>query len=370
MALNIILTGVLETNGRQRSVVRGKLLSVTPGGTFTGFSWFDETGRAVTIESNDVLRIFTLTGSTDSGTSTVRLQDSDGVIVEVVSLSNSRTFYADYSPSPISLAPGKNLGVLAAVWLPDQISGLWGWWDFSSADDRVESGSDITGWLDRSGNTRTLAAATVAGVNDLAATTIGGLNGLNTPGGLAAFQTDYTLNEIDTGHVLVGFVGKMPSSGTNSRFVSTRDDAGVSWEALALNVNNLYAGLAAAGTWPQWSIGSGNEFILVLRLDFASAVPNTQMILARADGDLTDDEGSYTGSVYSPGNDRLGLFAQPNDGGIVSPLTGGGLGEVTLARRGSAFTVADVQQLEGYLAHKWSLESLLPAGHPYKASPP
>jgi hypothetical protein len=28
------------------------------------------------------------------------------------------------------------------------------------------------------------------------------------------------------------------------------------------------------------------------------------------------------------------------------------------------------QKMEGYLAHKWSLQSLLPSGHPYKSSPP
>jgi len=50
-------------------------------------------------------------------------------------------------------------------------------------------------------------------------------------------------------------------------------------------------------------------------------------------------------------------------------------------RMAEFFTVADVpgtggtdisefQKAEGYLAHKWGIESVLPAGHPYKSSAP
>jgi hypothetical protein len=34
------------------------------------------------------------------------------------------------------------------------------------------------------------------------------------------------------------------------------------------------------------------------------------------------------------------------------------------------FTVAQRQQVEGYLAHKWAITASLPAGHPYKTTPP
>ena len=32
--------------------------------------------------------------------------------------------------------------------------------------------------------------------------------------------------------------------------------------------------------------------------------------------------------------------------------------------------ISYIERAEGYLAHKWGLESELPAGHPYKSSPP
>jgi len=35
-----------------------------------------------------------------------------------------------------------------------------------------------------------------------------------------------------------------------------------------------------------------------------------------------------------------------------------------------ALTTDERQKVEGYLAHKWGLESSLPGSHPYYASPP
>lgn len=36
----------------------------------------------------------------------------------------------------------------------------------------------------------------------------------------------------------------------------------------------------------------------------------------------------------------------------------------------NSLSTSDRQKLEGYCAHKWGIESKLPAGHPYKSSPP
>jgi hypothetical protein len=33
-------------------------------------------------------------------------------------------------------------------------------------------------------------------------------------------------------------------------------------------------------------------------------------------------------------------------------------------------STTDRQRLEGYLAHKWGLQANLPAGHPFKNTPP
>lgn len=44
------------------------------------------------------------------------------------------------------------------------------------------------------------------------------------------------------------------------------------------------------------------------------------------------------------------------------------LGEVVIVQ--ALLSTADIQKVEGYLAHKWGTEGALPAGHPYKATAP
>ena len=46
-------------------------------------------------------------------------------------------------------------------------------------------------------------------------------------------------------------------------------------------------------------------------------------------------------------------------------LSDGGLAEVLIQP-----SLADVERIEGYLAHEWGLTAVLPSGHPYKSSPP
>lgn len=46
----------------------------------------------------------------------------------------------------------------------------------------------------------------------------------------------------------------------------------------------------------------------------------------------------------------------------------GRIGEIILYS--TALSAADRHKVEGYLAHKWGLQSILPGGHPYASSPP
>lgn len=46
----------------------------------------------------------------------------------------------------------------------------------------------------------------------------------------------------------------------------------------------------------------------------------------------------------------------------------GDIGEIVVTQ--SILATSDRQKMEGYMAHKWGLESSLPGGHPYKSLPP
>ncbi len=59
-------------------------------------------------------------------------------------------------------------------------------------------------------------------------------------------------------------------------------------------------------------------------------------------------------------------------GDFVSPVSHASfdLWEVLVFRRGQELSVGQIDTVYGYLAHKWGLQSDLPAGHPYKVTAP
>jgi len=163
--------------------------------------------------------------------------------------------------------------------------------------------------------------------------------------------------ELDTDFLLVGMVAKMPASGTNDFFVSARDDAGIAWQISNPNSSILTAGVAGTGTFPSYTIGTSNAFILVARYDLRVsgttplATPGF-MVQSRLNGKLTDDRDANTISSYAPSNVRVGIGCQPASTIVSCPINAA-FGEVVIASRNTEFTVADVQRLEGYLAWKW-----------------
>lgn len=77
-------------------------------------------------------------------------------------------------------------------------------------------------------------------------------------------------------------------------------------------------------------------------------------------------------ALHSTGTNTVGWGSSPILGrsfsGTVYSYFPGEIAEVVAY--GSALSTADRQSLEGYLAHKWGIASVLPGDHPYKASPP
>lgn len=61
-------------------------------------------------------------------------------------------------------------------------------------------------------------------------------------------------------------------------------------------------------------------------------------------------------------NHTIGAFSS-----VTSPLNAS-VGEIIITQ--SALSITDRQKIEGYLAWKWGMQASLPAGHPYKLSPP
>ena len=74
-----------------------------------------------------------------------------------------------------------------------------------------------------------------------------------------------------------------------------------------------------------------------------------------------------TTNLWNGFNNRVEIGGSFNTGWSLSQLWQGGLCEVVIT---TTLSTADSERLEGYLAHKWVLTAELPAGHPYKTTPP
>ena len=259
-----------------------------------------------------------------------------------------------------SAAPTVDDPAAVSDWTPADITGLWSWHDWSTDNYRInDNKGSVSGWQDRSSNNHDLTLQTISlGSADMVATTINGVQAYGSTNGQQGWTVSKLSTELDTDFLLVGMVAKMPASGTNDFFVSTRDDAGIAWQISNANSSILTAGIAGTGTFPSYTIGTGNAFILVVRYDLrvsgtAPLATPGFMVKSRLNGDLTDDRDANTITSYAPSNVRVGIGCQPAAPNIVSCPINAAFGEVVIASRNTEFTVADVQRLEGYLAWKW-----------------
>ena len=83
----------------------------------------------------------------------------------------------------------------------------------------------------------------------------------------------------------------------------------------------------------------------------------------RLNGEVKSSGAFDTPGTTSDTNSRRASFGS----GLVTNIfnTSGQLAEMVVAT-----AMSDIEKIEGYIAHKWGLASLLPAGHPYKEQRP
>ena len=83
-------------------------------------------------------------------------------------------------------------------------------------------------------------------------------------------------------------------------------------------------------------------------------------------GANTSDTDINTSSPYSC--TAIGALFR-NGSAVMS--NGGRIGELVCgAKNSGSYATSDIEKVEGYMAHKWGLASLLPAGHTYKNAAP
>jgi hypothetical protein len=220
----------------------------------------------------------------------------------------------------------------------------------------LSNGATVSTWYDKSGNSNN-AAATVSGATFTAASQNG--NGYITfPTGKYFTTTNFVLSSNNTPTIFLvcqqtGYSGSGNSEiiyctvGTPYPFY-TLDILGNLGNKI-LNVN-MYSNAGQSGSI---SIATPTLVSIV-----GSGSPSYNVTLW---GNGTSNV-TFTGSSTNPTSVSMGLYIGAQSGFI------GNIYEIIIFD--TAFTTAQRQQTEGYLAWKWGLQALLPQSHAYASSSP
>ena len=266
------------------------------------------------------------------------------------------------------------VGTTAAAWDPSTDITTAIWFDGSDTSSYTTSGSNVTAVTDKAGN----ATVTVNGTPNVAS----GLDGKN----VFTFvpDEDFITNEVaqasSGNHWAIGLMQWNTINDTQDSFWSTENNT------------------VSASSKRDYAISSGNSSAFDGELDLdglssnriSSTIGNKQDFSTNIAGNtwaiivaIFNKTGNQIAvringsNAFTPVNDYDNSLQTNMDLRIFRNRANERMG----GRMAELFTVAgvpgtggtditDVEKAEGYLAHKWSRESVLPLDHPYKSSAP
>jgi hypothetical protein len=205
----------------------------------------------------------------------------------------------------------------------------------------VAGTSTVQQWNDKSGNARHVSQATSAQRPDYASSQIGGKPALN----WGSTENSKGLTRGSMNYSPVRYYGVAYYTGANP-FTNYRGLVTHNFTQL----NDLFMTDTSATSWYPPSIAFLNGALS----SSSTALPTISSPFIFA----TDFSSSANRTDVYIGRDR----------DIAGRGWLGSIGEIIATPSVPSNDVK--QKLEGYLAHKWSLTANLPAGHPYKNSPP
>ena len=244
--------------------------------------------------------------------------------------------------------------------IPTSISGLRLWLDGSDLTTFTLSGTTVTQWADKSGLGNNTTAT--GGTSTYTSNAINGLSAvlLNNSWLTGPFSSAYTGNQVQafavasltTGSGSYGRILSLGRPGINdfnsadTTFMLCRNTA--QNVMIGRNTSYLTVNIPAYST-PFIAQSSHNSNLMYIGLN-GTLTPSSQS---------SGQTGNFNLTSY-------GIGTNTNTGDAT--YWAGYLAEVIYYT--GVLTTTQRQQVEGYLAWKWGLQSLLPAGHPYKNAPP
>ena len=347
---------VLRTNGTSKTVVGG-VTQTTVANTFIGnMDWYAGSfgNPGGTIDICEIVEYNSLL-------STSQVQQVEQYLAQKWGLvANLPTGH-----------PGKLMPAFSTNFTPKSVTGMQLWLDAGDRSSMNLSGTSVTQWNDKSGNGNNGTPTTYFGGSattiPLIQNSIGSLPSLQFTGGSSILG-----NIVLTGTGYTAFcifnVPTQPTTAQNPRiFTLTRpgvsDGNGGDVGGMSINGNINKLGFVRFN-------GSVSSYATV-------SIPYNTAILSSAWSDSNfaymSTYGSITPVVSSPSvslgslNTTVYAVGSQITNDVSSPLTGF-IGELLIFN--NTLTTSQRQQVEGYLAWKWGLQSSLPSTHAYaKFSP-
>lgn len=233
---------------------------------------------------------------------------------------------------------------------PVDISGCQLWLDAADSSSITLSGSNVTAWVDKSGNGNN---TTIRGIPTLA--TVSGNKYINLTSGSAGFNGSISItgNTVSTFAVII-----IPANATNAaRIVSLGNTADLDYNSISRVI--LYLPFSAdIRTYRNGIIATiSNTASTTIPRIVAAVYDNTNgYVYLNGNSSSGASNGTFAISAYG-----VGINARYTDGEYFT----GYVGEVIVYN--TAVTNSQRIQIEAYLAQKWNISSSMPTGHPGKS---
>ncbi len=243
---------------------------------------------------------------------------------------------------------------------PTQISGCALWLDAADASTVILNGTSVTQWNDKSGNTRNLSQGTLA--NSPLYTSVNRRFMIDFIRANKTYLINTSISQIYTNFTLfIIFQRKNIPSDNERIFVAIPVGYATDWNTTTGFSFNTALEVASNGSGTVFSDNSNlnlNMYSLKTTNNVANLFKNgnTSSILTKNLGLNGNSIGILLGSGTNSGINA------------VSEQLNGYIGEVVLFY--SPLSLVQQQQVEGYLAWKWGLQTNLPSTHPYAKFPP
>jgi hypothetical protein len=271
------------------------------------------------------------------GSSAIASQDFTASHSTVLYLSMSAVSFTKVAPA------------LSGSWSPAFLKTLRGWWKGDSLSGTT--GDALPAWADASGWTNDASQSVSARRPTLVTSA---LNGMNAVSFNRANSQYFDLPSVPdfTEAALLAVIRNAQNLGVNngSYFYSGQSQI----NHYRFGDNNIYD-----GNLSNTRLNLGNVALDLSAWHLVSInSQNFSRVFNQNGSQIANDANNL------PQFDTMLL----GSGGNTSYTYGGDIAEMFLTR--NALSVPDFQKAEGYLAHKWALTAGLPAGHPYKTTPP